>query len=191
VAVEREIKLRFQSVEAARQLILSPAIGGAPLRSRRLQQDALLDTEDRSLSQRGSAIRVRNEAGSSVLTFKGPVQPGQMKVREEYETAVDDGAALLKILARLGLQVWFRYEKHREEFTAPGVVIAIDETPIGVFVELEGSEAEITRAATALGKTSQDYLTASYRALFLADCQARGCEATDMLFAPGASRARE
>ena len=59
----------------------------------------------------------------------------------------------------MGLRVWFRYEKYREEFKAPGVVIAIDETPIGVFVEIEGSEADIHRAAAALGKTPQDYLT--------------------------------
>ena len=191
--LEREIKLRFDSVETARQLILSPTVGASPLRRRRLQQDSLLDSEDRSLYQSGSALRVRSEDGSSVLTFKGPVHPGPMKVREEHETTVADGAKLLKILEGLGLRVWFRYEKHREEFKAPGVVIAIDETPIGVFVELEGSEADIHHAAAALGKTPQDYITSSYRALFLAHCEAGGVGAGDMVFgasgASGASRA--
>jgi adenylate cyclase class 2 len=184
VAVEREIKLKFESAEAARQLIVAPALGATSFRSRRLQQDSLLDTADCSLYQRGSVIRVRREGDNSVLTFKGPLQPGPMKVREEHETAVGDGAIVLKILDGLGLRVWFRYEKYREEYHAPGVVIAIDETPIGVFVELEGGEEEINRVAAALGRRPADYITASYRALFLADCSARGVEAGDMVFAP-------
>src|SRR5690606_6615811 len=111
------------------------------------------------------------ENGKSLLTFKGPVQPGPMKLRDEIETAVADGAALLAILGELGLRVWFRYEKYREEFAVGDVVIAIDETPIGVFVEIEGSEAHIDQTAAALGRTRADYITASYRALFLEHCR--------------------
>ena len=60
--------------------------------------------------------------------------------------------------------------------------IAIDETPIGVFVEIEGSEEHIHHAAAALGKTAADYLTASYRALYAEHCNARGVEPGDMVF---------
>ena len=42
--IEREVKLRFDSPEQARAAIL--AAGATPLRCRRLQEDALLDTED-------------------------------------------------------------------------------------------------------------------------------------------------
>ena len=180
--LEREIKLRFESVDLARQQILSPAIGATPLRGRRLQEDCLLDTDDNQLLQRGSALRVRSENGKSLLTFKGPVQAGAMKVRDEHETVVGDGEVLLTILDALGLRVWFRYEKFREEFSAEDLVIAIDETPIGVFVEIEGSEDHIHRAAAALGKVSQDYVTASYRSLYLDHCRTRGTTPGDMLF---------
>jgi adenylate cyclase class 2 len=180
--LEREVKLPFDSADVARQRILSAAVAATPLRGRRLQEDSLLDTHDNQLFQRRSALRVRTESGKSLLTFKGPVQPSALKVREEYETVVGDGEVLLTILEELGWRVWFRYEKYREEFAAADVIIAIDETPIGVFVEIEGSEDHIHRAAAALGKTPHDYVTSSYRALYLDYCRARGLQPGDMLF---------
>ena len=181
MSLEREIKLKFNSPEEARERILS--IGATPLRGRRLQEDCLLDTADDRLYRRRCVLRVRNENGKSLLTFKGPVQPGIMKLREEHETVAADGATLLTILEELGLRVWFRYEKYREEFAAEDVIIAIDETPVGTFVEIEGGEEHIHQTAAALGKTSDDYLTDSYRTLFVQYRQERGLNASDMVFA--------
>jgi adenylate cyclase, class 2 len=180
MALEREIKLRFDTAADARERVI--ALGATPLRGRRLQEDALLDTADGSLRRERSVLRVRNEPGRSFLTFKGPPQPGAMKLREEHETMVGDGDALLTILQSLGLRLTFRYEKYREEFAFEDVVIAIDETPVGVFVEVEGSEAHIHDTARALGCTPADYLTDSYRMLFLRHLEAQGSTASDMLF---------
>ena len=180
--LEREIKLRFESAEDARRRILGPGIAATTLRGRRLQEDCLLDSQDDTLFHRRCVLRVRSESGKSLLTFKGPVQPGPMKVREEHETVVADGAALLTILNELGLRVWFRYEKYREEFAAEDVIIAIDETPVGTFVEIEGGEEHIQRTAAALGKTPADYITDSYRTLFIEYCRAHDLAGTDMLF---------
>jgi adenylate cyclase, class 2 len=179
--LEREIKLRFDSADQARDRILS--IGATPLRGRRLQEDCLLDTDEDTLYRRRCVLRVRNEGGKSLLTFKGPVQPGPMKLREEHETVVADGDTLLAILQELGLHTWFRYEKYREEFAAEDVVIAIDETPVGTFVEIEGGESHIHATAALLGKTAADYITDSYRTLFLQHCAERGLTSSDMLFA--------
>jgi adenylate cyclase class 2 len=88
----------------------------------------------------------------------------------------------LRILETLGFHVWFRYEKYRQEFAKDDVIVAIDETPIGTFVELEGGEQGIVSAARALGRGQADYLTDSYRGLFLQYCHERGVTATDMLF---------
>lgn len=181
--LEREIKLRFDSAEQAREVVV--AAGGTPTRSRRLQEDCLLDTADGQLRARRSLLRVRMECGKSLLTFKGPVQPSTMKLREEIETVAGDGSLLLGILEELGFQVWFRYEKYREEFALDDVLIAIDETPVGVFVELEGDERGIAAAAEALGRGPLDYLLDSYRGLFLKYCEERGVPATDMLFESG------
>ena len=95
---------------------------------------------------------------------------------------VADGQALMAILHALGLTVCFRYEKYREEFALEDVVIAIDETPVGVFVEIEGSETHIASTAAALGRTAEDYIVDSYRALFVAHRQRHGAPSPDMVF---------
>jgi adenylate cyclase class 2 len=179
--LECEIKLRFDSADQARERVLS--IGATPLRGRRLQEDCLLDTEHDMLLRQRCVLRVRNEGGKGLLTFKGPVQPGAMKLREEYETVVADGDTLLAILQELGLHTWFRYEKYREEFSAEDVVIAIDETPVGTFIEIEGGEEHIHQTAALLGRGPAEYITDSYRTLFQRHCAERGLTSSDMLFA--------
>ena len=178
--LEREIKLGFRSAEEARQAIL--ATGATPLRGRRLQEDYLLDTADDSLKRRRCVLRVRLECGKTLLTFKGPVQVAPMKLREELETVVGDGLLLLHVLEELGFRVWFRYEKYREEFAHEDVTIAVDETPVGTFVEIEGSEKGIHDMAAALAKNPADYVTDSYRGLFMKHCEQHGLPMTDMLF---------
>jgi adenylate cyclase, class 2 len=178
--LEREIKLQFDDASEARKAVL--AAGATPMRARRLQEDCLLDTADSQLRRRNSLLRVRMECGKSLLTFKDPVQPSSMKLREEIETVTGDGSLLLGILEELGFRAWFRYEKYREEFALEDVLIAIDETPVGVFVELEGGERGITATANALGRAPGEYLLDSYFSLFQKYCQTRGVPATDMLF---------
>ena len=159
------------------------ALGAAPLLGRRLQEDCLFDTEDERLRLQRSTLRVRSESGKALLTFKGPVIPAAIKIREEHETVVSDGAALRTILEELGLHVWFRYEKYREEFQADDIVIAVDETPVGVFVEIEGGEDAIHEMARALGRSPSEYITDSYRLLFLQHRDATGLDGHHMVFA--------
>ena len=181
LTLEREVKLRFDSAEDARKAILDA--GATPLLGRRLQEDSLLDSDDEELRRRRCVLRVRAENGKSRLTFKGPVQPGAMKIREELETVVGDGTILLRVLEELGLHVWFRYEKYREEFAYEDVIVAIDETPVGVFVEIEGGEKGIAAMAEALGRTADDYILDSYRGLFLQLRDTHGLTGADMVFA--------
>jgi adenylate cyclase class 2 len=180
-SLEREIKLRFASAEEARAAVA--AAGCTPRLGRRLQADALLDTDDEQLRRRRCVLRVRDENGKSRVTFKGPVQASRMKLREEQETLVGDGDVLLRIFEELGLHIWFRYEKYREEFSYEDVIVAIDETPVGVFVEIEGSEQGIDTMATALGRSASDYIVDSYRSLFLQHRDAFGLTSSDMVFA--------
>jgi adenylate cyclase, class 2 len=178
--MEREIKLSFRTPDEAREAIL--AAGATPLRARRLQEDCLLDTRDDQLHQRRCVLRVRLECGKTLLTFKGPVQASDMKLREELETIVGDGLLLLRVLEELGFRVWFRYQKYREEFAHECVTVALDETPVGTFVEIEGSESGIHEMAGALLREPADYVLDSYRGLFVKHCQQRGLPITDMLF---------
>jgi adenylate cyclase, class 2 len=178
--LEREVKIRFESPEQAREAIL--AAGATPLRCRRLQEDRLLDTDDEILRRRRCVLRVRTESGKSLMTYKGPVQPSSLKVREEQETVVADGEAMLRVFEELGLHVWFRYEKYREEYAAEDVTIAVDETPIGTFVEIEGGEQGILTITEALGRTPGDFVLDSYRGLFIKHRDEFGFPGSDMVF---------
>lgn len=178
--IEREIKLRFDTPDAARDAVART--GATPLRCRRFQEDVLLDTPDEQLRRQRCVLRVRDEGYRSVLTFKGPAQPGPMKIREELETVVADGDLVLQVFERLGMHVWFRYQKYREEFALEDVVIAVDETPIGTFVEVEGGEHGINVAAAALGKGCGDYILDSYHRLFLTSRESLGFAGHDMVF---------
>jgi adenylate cyclase, class 2 len=182
--LEREIKLRFNTADEAKEAVI--AAGATSLYGRRLQEDALLDTDDEQLRRQRCVLRVRMENGKSRLTWKGPVQPSIMKVREELETVVGDGEVLLRVFAELGLHVWFRYEKYREEFSHEDVIVAIDETPVGVFVEIEGTENGIAQMTAALGRTPDDYIVDSYRSLFLQHRERAGLTGSDMMFDNGA-----
>ncbi len=181
--LEREVKLRFDSAEAAREAVL--AAGATPLLGRRLQEDALLDTADEhaapsARARSASAWRTARAASPS----RGPCSRSPMKLRDELETIVGDGVLLLRIFEELGFQVWFRYEKYREEFAHEDVIVAIDETPVGVFVEIEGSEHGITAMAAALGRRPADYILDSYRGLFLKHRDELGLTGADMVFGP-------
>src|SRR6476620_4719553 len=178
--LEREIKLRFGSTDEAREAVL--ATGATPLFGRRLQEDALLDTDDEDFRRKRCVLRVRMENGKSRLTYKGPAQSSALHVREELETVVGDGEMLLRVFRELGLHIWFRYEKYREEFSHEDVIVAIDETPVGVFVEIEGCEQGIETAAAALGRSQADFIVDSYRSLFLQLRDRFGLTTSDMVF---------
>ena len=179
--LEREVKLRFDSPEAARAAVL--ATGAVPLRPRRLQSDVLFDTDQRVLSARSQVLRVRIEEGGSYVTFKSPMAHPTLKLREEIETGVADGDCLVNILVRAGFHIWFRYQKYREEFKLHDAIVAVDETPVGTFVEVEGSDWAIGAVVQALGRGEADFIVDSYRALFVRHCHERGVPIGDMVFA--------
>jgi adenylate cyclase, class 2 len=136
-----------------------------------------------------------------ILTFKRPTAQqtaahtsrypafGSHKVRDEIEAQVTESGNLIKIFEGLGMRGWFRYEKYRTTYQLPaakswarGLLIEIDETPIGTFVELEGPPAAIDRAATELGYSKRDYIVTNYLALYAEDCRRKGQQPQNMLF---------
>ncbi len=150
--------------------------------------------------RRGAASAKRPRV---VLTFKRPITPsqegnvasserGSHKVREEIEVEVGDAGTLTKIFEGLGMRGWFRYEKYRTTFRlaaakswARGLLIELDETPIGTFVELEGPAQAIDRAAGELGFSKGDYVLKNYLTLYVEECRRRGEEPRQMVFQEG------
>ena len=95
---------------------------------------------------------------------------------------IGDGEVVQRVLEELGLHVWFRYEKYREEYAAEDVTIAIDETPVGTFVEIEGGEEGILAMTMALGRTPSDFVLDSYRGLFIKHREEFGLTGANMVF---------
>jgi hypothetical protein len=61
-------------------------------------------------------------------------------------------------------------------------VITVVETQIVPFLELEGVSGWIYATAALLGFREDDYITASYAALYSEDCRAKGIEPTHFVF---------
>jgi adenylate cyclase, class 2 len=184
--LEQEIKLSFDDIEAARQAV--NAAGGRLVASRRLITDRLFDTTDSRLMREGATLRVRRDGDGGFLTFKGPLQPGRVKSREELETAVGDAATVETVLTSTGFRAVFRSEKYREEYTVDEVKLTVDEVPFGVFVEIEGAPDAIDRMTERLGRTPSDHLLDSYPALWRRWCAAQGLAWGDMVFDARSSR---
>jgi adenylate cyclase class 2 len=210
---EREIKLRIEDLQALRRALAK--LGALVVTPRVHELNVVFDTPAFHLAKREHLLRIRTEkTGSSrgrapglgtgaLVTFKRPVlAPGsngsgeRHKVREEIELHVSDPHALASLFEGLGMNGWFRYEKFRTTFRLPGshrwakgLSIELDETPIGVFLELEGPARAIDRAAQALGFEPESYILANYMVLHREHCRSRGEEPGDMIFTKKKRRA--
>jgi adenylate cyclase class 2 len=153
------------AAHAARLLESAGFLLSAP---RAFESNALFDFDDSRLRNSRQLLRLRYYRGAAIVTYKGPPLDGRHKVREEVEIEVSGEAACRTILQRLGLSSRYRYEKFRTEYHAPDSAGAatIDETPIGVFVELEGPPDWIDRTAAAMGFSPDRYILASYGRLW-------------------------
>jgi len=182
---ETEIKLAIASAAAARRRLRR--LGFRVVQPRRFEVNLVLETPRQRLRRRGCLLRLRSTNGRHWLTFKGPAATSRRyKIRDEWETEVADAAAARALLAALGLEPWFRYEKFRTVLAGRGRwrggEAMLDETPIGNFVELEGSRRWIRRVARALGAGPEEFIAKSYAALYSDWCRRRRRPFRHMVF---------
>lgn len=165
VAAEREFKFAVHGLEAVRALL--PHLGAVPRSPARLERNWVLDDRAGSLRQQGCLLRVRQWGELHLVTYKGPARfAGGLKVREELEVRVEASEKALAVFAALGFSPVFTYEKYRETWQLGGAEVALDHTPMGDFVELEGEADEVTRLAGALGLKPEDALRETYAELW-------------------------
>lgn len=167
MAVETEIKLRLpEGPDRTRTLLEQHGFRASS--HRQLESDQTFDHAAGELRKGGRLLRLRSAGGKWIVTYKGPAALGKHKSREEIETGVSDGPAFVEMLAQLGYEPSFAYEKFRTVYAAPGEegIVCLDETPIGDFLELEGPGYWIDQTAQRLGFRQQDYITSSYAALY-------------------------
>ncbi len=165
--IETEIKLRLADASSGKRKLRQ---AGFHVSKRRvLETNVLFDTADGRLRRDKKIVRLRRCGSKWLATFKGPGGKGdRYKVREEVETGLADGAALERILVEAGLRASYFYEKYRTEYRRPGErgCAMLDETPAGVFLELEGSPGWIDRTARRMGYGPSEYITESYATIW-------------------------
>jgi adenylate cyclase class 2 len=192
---EIEIKLRVDNIEAlARDL---RRIGAKSL-GRVLERNTLYDTAESHFRKRGCLLRLRTEVPApsrlarggprrAVATSKTPIPSAsrsRYKQKFERETAVAFAGRWPQALTALGLRAAFCYEKYRTMYRVGALHVDLDETPVGVFLELEGDPRSIDRVARRLGFGPRDYMRGTYWDLYAAECRYRGRVPRNMLFSP-------
>ncbi len=100
----------------------------------------------------GCTLRLRRVGARAILTFKRRLpSKSSIKHQQEEETEVTNAEAAHAILTALGFRPALVYEKRRTRFDLGRAEIVIDELPFGMFMEIEGTEKEITRVEALLG----------------------------------------
>jgi adenylate cyclase class 2 len=180
--LEVEIKLAAASARKARSVLCGH--GFEVIRPRVFESNVVLDDARRSLRARGLLLRVRRAGKIFTCTYKGLEMSGPHKRREEREFAVSDFDVCLAVFGALGYRESFRYEKYRTEFARPGESghATLDETPIGVYIELEGPARWIDRTAREIRYPRETWITASYAALYAEWCETQGIKPSNMTF---------
>ena len=163
--VEQELKIPVEDLEAVRERL--SRTGGRRIKPSRREINVLFDTADGEIARTDRALRLRLVDGRWLLTYKGPpVYHGTIKEREELETGIDSGEVIQAIFRHLGLSPSVRYEKDREVWRVRDLEVALDHTPMGDFVEIEGPAGELDAAARELGLDPGHALKGSYVALW-------------------------
>jgi adenylate cyclase class 2 len=195
---EVEIKLRVSDIDDILRRIHKL---GAKALGRVLEQNTLFDTPDsgfrcsrRLLRLRcqtpAPGHRIRGGPHSATLTSKAPpatpaaaASKGPVyKEAQENEADVGNIPRLTAALKAVGFRAGFRYEKYRTSFRHRSLHLDLDETPVGIFLELEGQPAEINRTARALRFGSNAYIRTTYWTLYAADCRRHRRKPQNMLF---------
>jgi adenylate cyclase class 2 len=169
--VAAEIELKFPVADVRRFRATAEELGFVLVTERTFESNTLYDTAERALREKKQILRLRAYGGLNTVTHKRKADVNDLdmhyKTRIETESVVEDAVALAEIFGQLGYQGVFRYEKFRTEFVhGPGKLV-LDETPIGVWAELEGEPAWIDSMIAGLRVDPGTCITDSYGKLFL------------------------
>jgi predicted adenylyl cyclase CyaB len=154
----REIEAKIALSPATMLSLLDNLSGRLPFRQAPGQGDHdtwhesnFLFDRGEDLRKEGKILRVRAQkrlgrfCRKAVLTYKGPLEEGEYKIRPEEEVEFDycDLEDMMSILRGLGYEKVFEYEKIRREFRLGDFSVAVDTLPhIFHFLEVEAADTD-------------------------------------------------
>ena len=178
---EIEVKFLLKNYAALMQKIADLQL---PCSQERIHEFNLrYDLPDGSLVAQKQVLRLRKDTQAR-LTFKGPgIMEEEVLLRKEIEVMVSDFDTTKRLLEALGYQVVMMYEKYRANYLMDSLVLSVDETPFGLFIELEGeSPVQVHLAANVFGLDWEQRINLSYSALLKQYNQNSGNSFRDLSF---------
>jgi adenylate cyclase class 2 len=178
MASEREVK--FRVVDRAALVARLLELEAEHVTPTRFEDNWVFDRGE-ELRQSQCLLRLRTDKRGSTLTYKGPPTfEGPVKVRLEFESGVDEPEAIRRLLEQLGFAVTTRYQKRRDEWRIGGISVALDNTPMGDYVEFEGEGAE--KLAARCGFATGDAERRTYLELYAEHRRANPGVPEEMVF---------
>jgi len=114
----------------------------------------------------GGFLRLRQEKGKTVITYKGERRDDKFGSREEIELLLEGEEqveVLRKIFEKMGMNETLYYEKNRAQFDFGRCKIFLDLTPKGSFVEIEAKyPRDIEKAMRFFGLEDKNIEKRSY-----------------------------
>src|SRR5688500_5310465 len=115
--VEIEAEMRVDDLDAVRKRLRKL---GARRVGDYLETNSFFDRARQTLLKRGAGLRLRGlrdiRTGKleHLLTYKGKLQRGRLKTREEIQSTVEDFAEMKTLLERVGFKPMLQFEKKRQ-----------------------------------------------------------------------------
>lgn len=163
--IEIETKIKLETEDTIN--LLKELIPIEIVQPRLFEDNYCFDYPDKILSKKGFLFRLRISEPKNILTLKGPSRKKVgFKIRQELELTLDNPINMLVILKKIGFKIIFRYQKYRTIYNSNGLKICFDETPIGLFLELEGEKNQIIELVNKIGLNKKVFIPFSYYYLF-------------------------
>ena len=161
-----EIEIKFHLSDPARTFKRLNQIG-AKAQPKVFETNVRFEDEACSLKSGNRLLRLRQDNRCRLAYKSAPKKQGtQCKVYQELEVDVSDFETMSAILNALGYQGVQIYEKWRQTHAWQDVSICMDTMPYGDFLEIEGPEQGIRRAAHALNMQWEKRILTNYLAIF-------------------------
>jgi pantoate--beta-alanine ligase len=161
-----EIEQKYSRVDFGELRRRLAALGaGAP--QAHDEADHYFNAPDRDFARTGEAFRMRRVGAENFFTFKGPKQPGAVKIRTELEIPLPGGDDAARNYKELLLQLGYRpvavVKKRRESYslTRDGLHVTVcldDVAELGHFAEVEvlAEQDQADHASGVLSRLAAD-----------------------------------
>lgn len=167
--IEIEAKAYVKNLKELEEKILSI---GAKLVWEGEQIDTYYNHPSKVFAKTDEALRVREEEGKTILTYKGPKIDMLSKTREEIKVQVEDVSSTKELLKKLGFKEVGVVRKHRAKYFLGEFKVCLDKVDnLGEFAEIEASS--LSEDSDAKVATLRDRILKTFDVLGLNETERR------------------